>query len=103
MDPGYWMERCRTAEAALAKARAGVPITRQRQTVLSVLGDLRQGEWIELPRLCELLQASEHSVVALLRAMEKLGLVERTPGHRGVRGAPSRWRLGYLVQVEASE
>ena len=35
--------------------------------------------------------------------MEALGLVEREPGQRGRAGFPAGWRLGYLVQVEASE
>lgn len=99
MDTAYWRERCAAAEAALAKARTGLLITELRRKALEALGDLHADEWLATPQACELLQLGLDQGYSLLRTMEKMGLVERMPGRRGTDGEPSRWRLGYLVQV----
>lgn len=98
-DAAYWKARCLDAEVALAKARAGVQITDLRRRILAALGDLRQGEWMDTQRAAEVLNSGIDQTFALLKALDRLGFVERVPGCRGLGGVPSRWRLGYLVQV----
>ncbi len=103
MTETYWRERCTAAEAALAKARSAILISNGRRLLLDALGDLRKGEWMDTHQAAEILEVrADHAYVAL-RSMERVGLVESTPGRRGIGGEPARWRLGYLVQVGAME
>jgi hypothetical protein len=101
MNEAYWRERCAAAEAALAKARSAISMNKGRRAILSALGDLRQGEWIDAESLAACVGGRSDNAFRALQLMELYGLVEREPGRIGVRGAPNRWRLGHLVQVEA--
>jgi hypothetical protein len=103
MDEAYWRERCTAAEAALVKARTAITLTKTRRAILSALGDLRQGEWLETERVGAILYAQIDNTLRVLNDLELFGLVERAPGRRGGRGAPLRWRLGHLVQVAVDE
>jgi hypothetical protein len=97
----YWRERCTAAEAALAKARTAITMTKGRLAVLNALGDLRQDEWLDTERLGAVLGLRADKAFMTLAHMEAFGLVERLPGRRGTGGVPSRWRLGHMVQVES--
>ncbi len=103
MDENYWKARCESAEAALAKARTVIAMTGQRRKMLAALAELRPSESIDTYAAAELLQVKKKGAFTLLSTLESLGLVERMPGRRGANGMPARWRLGYMVQVEASE
>ncbi|WP_290906297.1 hypothetical protein [Aquabacterium sp.] len=99
MDQAYWKERCDAAEAALRKARTGITVTDLRRCILDALSDLRPESWMDTHRAADVMQVDDKHALAVLRKLDALVLVERIPGQRGVRGGPSRWRLGYLVQV----
>ena len=103
MDEAYWKSRCMAAERALARARGGLTLTAQRKAVLDVLADLKASASADTHRVARLLNCSIERAHATLVKMEALGLVERDPGRRGIGGFPAGWRLGHLVQVEASE
>ncbi len=103
MDALYWKQRCEAAEEALRKARTGIRNSHARTKILAALADLKQRESIDTHRACALLRVTENRACEVLRDMEALGLVQRTPGRPGRHGEPARWRLGYLVQVEAAE
>jgi hypothetical protein len=99
MDEAYWRERCAAAEAALAKARRGLPLSAHRKAILAALAELKTNETIDTIAASELLMVGVDNAFATLCKMSEVGLVERTPGRRGPCGEPSRWRLGHLVQV----
>jgi DNA-binding MarR family transcriptional regulator len=103
MDASYWKERCLAAEKALALARRGLTISDKRKRVLALLGDLKVHARADTHLIASHLNASADRTHMVLKAMEDLGLVERENGRAGRRGFPAGWRLGYLVQVEASE
>jgi hypothetical protein len=95
----YWKARCAIAEAALAKARAGLPMTALRRRILTALADLRQGEWMDARAANEVLAGGVEHARSILNALDRIGLVERDPERPGTRGLPARWRLAHLVQV----
>jgi hypothetical protein len=101
MNETYWRERCAAAEAALAKARTAITMTKGRRAVLSALGDLRQDQWLDAERMGAVLGVRTDKAFTTLSDMEAFGLVERLPGRRGIGGAPSRWRLGHMVLVDS--
>jgi predicted transcriptional regulator len=103
MDEAYWKSRCQAAERALQLARRGLLMSDKRKTVLELLADLRTDARADTHRIASHLKSSVHRTHTVLRAMEDLGLVEREKGRAGRRGSPAGWRLGYLVQVEATE
>lgn len=95
-EEDYWQARCRRSEGLLAKARKGIPISRQRAAVLSALGELKASEWMGTDRLAEIADVNWSH----LAKMEKLGLVVSRP----VEGAnKSEWQLEHLVVPAADK
>jgi DNA-binding MarR family transcriptional regulator len=103
MDEAYWKDRCLSAERALSLARRGLHMGEKRKTVLALLADLKTDDHADTHRIARHLNASAERTHVMLKTMEDLGLVEREKGRAGRGGFPAGWRLGYLVQVEASE
>lgn len=90
-----WKARCRRVEGLLAKARKGIPLSRQRAAVLRALGELKASEWMGTDRLGAIADVNWSH----LERMEQLGLVVSRP----VEGANKReWQLEHLV-VPAAE
>jgi Fe2+ or Zn2+ uptake regulation protein len=102
-DAAYWKERCQAAERALQLARRGLHMSKQRRSVLALLADLKAGAHADTHFIARVLRCKGDHAYEWLRAMEDLGLVERTPGTPGRRGTSASWRLGHLVHVEAPE
>lgn len=103
MDEAYWKARCLAAERALALARSGLQRSEQRKAVLGLLADLKADAHADTHRVASLLGCRVQRAHTLLTTMEALGLVDRDKGRPGRNGFPSGWRLGHLVQVEATE
>jgi DNA-binding MarR family transcriptional regulator len=103
MDADYWKGRCLAAERALALARSGLQLSATRKAMLALLADLKAGASVDTHRIARHLNCTATRAHEVLRMMERLGLVERDKGRPGRHGCPSGWRLGHLVQVEASE
>jgi hypothetical protein len=104
VDTDYWKARCLAAEKALALARRGLPMSQQRRSVLTLLADLKAGADADTHRIAAEMNCSPDHAWTWLKTMERLGLVEcPQQGRKGPGGTPARWRLGYLVQVEACE
>lgn len=94
VDVYYWKARCRRAEGLLAKARRGLIQTDARTRVLSVLGELREGEWMRSTDLHQKANVRcEH-----LRHLERLGMVVS----RCEPGCMKEWQLEHLVVPAAT-
>ncbi|MCO5109986.1 MAG: hypothetical protein M9929_03965 [Burkholderiaceae bacterium] len=91
-DANYWKARCRRAEGLLAKARKGLRLSRQREAVLSALGELKPGEWMGSERLARIAGVKR----CHLASMEAVGLVVSRPVPGGNK---SEWQLEHLVLV----
>lgn len=95
-EADYWKARCRRAEGLLAKARKGIPTSRQRAAVLRALGELKASEWMGTDRLSAIADVNWSH----LAKMEALGLVVSRP----VAGANKcEWQLEHLVVPAADK
>jgi hypothetical protein len=103
MDAAYWQTRCLAAEKALLLARRGLYLSAMRKATLQLLADLQTNTSADTHRIARHLDCTVNRAREMLRGMEGVGLVERNKGRPGRHGCPSGWRLGHLVQVEASE
>jgi len=104
MDENYWKSRCEAAESALRRARSALPRHKVRKAVIEALSDLKPDETLPTGAVAAKLSWTRHRAIYVLLGMQRVGLVDRThPGRGGGRGNSVTWKLGHLVQAEASE